>query len=78
MNIKKIFAKIIIILLFAGSSFSDEIQIESSKIDVKEEGNLIIAFKADINIPSKEIKIYSNKANYNKIKNTIVFIGDVF
>ena len=78
MFIKKILINFIIILFFICNSYSEEIQIESENINVKDDGNLIYAINSNIFIPSKQIKIYSDKAEYNKKKNIIIFTDKVF
>ena len=77
MFIKKILLNFIIISFFICNSYSEEIQIESENINVKDDGNLIYAINSNIFIPSKQIKIYSDKAEYNK-KNIIIFTDKVF
>ena len=78
MFIKKILLNFIIISFFICNSYSEEIQIESENINVKDDGNLIYAINSNIFIPSKQIKIYSDKAEYNKKKNIIIFTDKVF
>ena len=78
MFIKKILLNFIIFSFFICNSYSEEIQIESENINVKDDGNLIYAINSNIFIPSKQIKIYSDKAEYNKKKNIIIFTDKVF
>ncbi len=73
--------QIIIILLFGIvclNSYSEEVEIQSSDMDVTNNGNLIIANDAEIIIPTENINVTSDLANYEKIKNIITFITNVF
>mgnify|MGYP000368254989 CR=1 FL=1 len=51
MFIKKILLNFIIISFFICNSYSEEIQIESENINVKDDGNLIYAINSNIFIP---------------------------
>lgn len=71
--------KILIILLFFQTffpiySYSDDIEILSSNIQVFEEGNLIHAYKAKAFIESEDIEIEGDKSIYDKklLKLTII------
>ena len=55
--------KIIIFLSFCFNAISDEIQIESTDMDVKNNGNSIFANNAEIKIPLEKITILSKKSN---------------
>ena len=73
--------KLIIILFFVFqniNSYSEEVVINSSKMDVINNGNSIIANDAEILIPFENIEVISNRANYEKIENIITFIKNVF
>ncbi len=77
MKIKK-FILITVILLFQISfSISDEVKFEATNIDLKRNGNLIIAKETNTKIPSKKIEIYSDEAIYNKNKEIIKFNKNV-
>ena len=61
--------KLIFILITTMLSFkvaSQEVEFEASKMDVKENGNLIFAFNSTTIIPLEKIKIRSDKVTYNK------------
>jgi len=76
MKYKLILINILILLLNLKLS-AQEIKIESSKIDITNDGNIVLAENATIIVPSENIKIESEKANYNKIKNIIKFKKNV-
>ncbi len=76
----KFIKKIIIILFFVFqniNSYSEEVVINSSKMDVINNGNLVIANNAEILIPVENIEVISDRANYEKIENIITFIKNV-
>ena len=62
--------KIINLFLFflIFNSWADEIKLESSNMDIKDEGNIILAYDSRIEIPSKNLSIDSKKATYDKKK----------
>ena len=77
----KFFTKIIqlvFFLLISFNSLSEPIDIESSDMDVIENGNTILANNSRIKIPVDNLEIISNKAKYEKIKNIVTFRNDVF
>ena len=77
----KFFTKIIqlaFFLLISFNSVSEPIDIESSEMDVIENGNTILADNSRIKIPVDNLEIISNKAKYEKIKNILTFRNDVF
>ncbi len=76
--LKKIVLSLIIFILTIKISLSQEIEFESTNIDITENGNIIIAYDSYLKIPSQNIRIKSNKANYNKEKSLIIFTGNVF
>ena len=76
--LKKIVLNLIIFLLTIKISSSQEIEFESTNIDITENGNIIIAYDSYLKIPKQNIRIKSNKANYNKEKSLIIFTGNVF
>ena len=57
MNYKILFYIFCIFILYQKNIIADEININSSKIKVLEDGNIINAFKVTANIPSKKIEI---------------------
>ena len=70
--------KIIILISFCLNAHSNEIQIESTDMDIKNDGNSIIANNAEIIVPFEEIRILSKIANYEKIINLLTFKDNVF
>jgi len=58
-----------IFVLFEKSTISEEININSSKMTVLDEGNIINASNAKADIPSKKIEIEGDKVIYDKKKN---------
>ncbi len=78
MKLKINIIKIIIILLISINSFAEEIQIESSDMDITNNGNTIIANKSNIKIPSDRIEIKSNTAEYEKINEVVTFKDNVY
>ncbi len=75
--LKKFKIGIFLFLLSLNYSNSDEINIVSSDINISDEGNIILASNAEIQIPSKKISIESKKVNYNKNLDIIIFSDDV-
>ena len=69
--------KIIILITIGLNAFSDEIQIDSTDMNIVNNGNSIVANNAEIRIPEENIKIISKKANYEKISNLLTFKEDV-
>ena len=68
----------IICILFSFSSSSEEIQMESSNMNITNNGNTILADNAEIIITKDKINITSNKAAYDKIENIVTFTDKVF
>ena len=77
MIIKKLLFGIFLFLFTIFIAKSDEVKIESTNIDISDQGNIILAKDAEIQIPSKKLKIKSNKLKYVKNKNIINFSGNV-
>ena len=77
MIIKKLLFGIFLFLFTIVLAISDEVKIESTNIDISDEGNIILAKDAEIQIPSKKLKVKSNKLKYVKNKNIIYFSGNV-
>ena len=57
--------------------YAQEISFQALEMDIKEEGNLIIAFNSETDIPSENLKIYSDKVQYNKKTDIIIFTKNV-
>ncbi len=74
----KLFVNTLLIVLLSISSFADEIKIESSEMEIINDGNTILANDAEIIIPKKNIKIKGKIAKFDKEKNILVFSNDVF
>ena len=68
MNFKPLFYTLFVFALLIKNVFSDEIKINSSKIKVSENGNLISALNVKANIPEKKIDIEGDKSIYDKKK----------
>ena len=66
MNYKTLLFITIIIFLYGKNVISDEIKIDSSKIEVLEEGNIISAVNIKANIPNKKIEIEGDSSIYDK------------
>ncbi len=77
MKFTNITLRVIIFILFCTYSYSDEIQIESDKMDIINNGKTIIANNSNIKIPNENITITSTLARYNKLKNIITFTDNV-
>ena len=77
MNYKILFYLFIIFILFQKNAYADEININSSKVKVLEEGNIINAFKVIANIPSKKIEIEGDESIYDKKKSQLTIINNV-
>ncbi len=76
----KLFKTIINILFFAVigfNSFSNEIQIEATKLDIINNGNSVLADNAEITIPLENIFIKSKKLEYDKEKKNLTFTDEV-
>ena len=71
MNFKILFYIFFIFALFQKSAFTDKININSSKIKVLDEGNIINALNVKADIPNKKIEIEGDKSTYYKKKKTI-------
>ncbi len=69
---------IILFILLCGYSYSDDIQIESTNMNIVNDGKTIIANNANIKIPAENITIISKLARYEKISDIVTFIDNVF
>lgn len=67
----------IILISISLNAISDEIQIDSTNMDIVNNGNSIIANNAEVRIPAEKMKILSKKANYEKITDILTFQEDV-
>ena len=70
--------RVMIYIFLCSHSYSEEIQIESSNMDIIDNGNTIIANNSNIKIPDDNITITSILARYDKIKNVVTFSDNVF
>jgi len=77
MNFKTLIYIFCIFVLFEKSTLADEININSSKMKVLEEGNIINATNAKADIPSKKIEIEGDKAIYDKKNKQLTIIKNV-
>ncbi len=77
MKIKKFFIAAFIFLVLINNAISDEMQIDSSNMNIIENGNVVLADNAKFNIPSKKIYIESKKAKYDKKSQILNFNKDV-
>ena len=57
---------------------AENIEFESSNIDIKNNGNLIIAYDSEIKLKEKQIYVKAKKSTYDKILNVITFEKDVY
>ena len=78
MKIKKYYIILLLFLFNAFVCYADDIEFESSNMDIKNNGNLIIAYETEIKIPAKKIFIKSTIATYDKVKNVITFEKDAY
>ena len=76
MNFKALFF-IIIIFLLGKNVLADEIKIDSSKIKILEEGNIISAQNVKAQIPNKKIEIEGDSSIYDKKKNQLTITSNV-
>ena len=77
MNFKILFYIFFIFTLFQKSTFSDEININSSKIKVLDDGNIISALNVKADIPNKKIEIEGDKSIYDKKNSQLTIINNV-
>ena len=78
MIISKLILKTILFFFILYSSSHSEVKFEASKIDLKENGNIIEATDSRTILSLKKISISSYKAIYNKEKKFIEFSSNVF
>ena len=77
MKNKKLLITTIIYFILSVNLFAQEIKFQAEKMDIKDGGDTILAFFSNTLIPSKKINIKSNKANYNKKTEVIIFTNNV-
>ena len=77
MKNKKLLFITIIYLILSVDLFSQEINFKAKKMDIKDGGDTILAYFSKTKIPDKKIDIESNKVNYNKKSETIIFSDKV-
>ena len=77
MNFKSLFYTLFVFALLIKNVFSDEIKIDSSKIKVLDEGNIISAINVKANIPNKKIEIEGDKSIYDKKKKQLTIFNNV-
>ena len=77
MKIKFIILIILISFFLNKKTFASEVEFDASKIDVKNNGNLILGYDSNTIIKSKKINIYSDKVEYDKKKNILIFKDNV-
>ena len=77
MNFKILIYIFCLFVLFGKSAVTDEININSSKMKVLEEGNIIDATNVKADIPSKKNEIEGDKSIYDKKKSELTIIDNV-
>ena len=79
MKISKLLStSVILFLAFTNMLYSQEIKFNAEKMDIEDDGNIIIGYVSDTHIPKDNINIISNKVKLNKNKNLIIFTDNVF
>lgn len=68
---------IIFSFLFGNILFSEEIEFEAKKIDIKENGNLVVGYNSTTKIPNNNINIVSDEVYYYKTKNLLIFKNNI-
>ena len=74
----QIIRNIIIIIFISFNTLANEVQFEATNMDITSDGNLVTAYDSKILIPTKNIQVTSQKAEYYKKKNLITLTGDVY
>ena len=77
MKIINLFIKTALIFFILVNSLIAEIEFESDKIDIKDNGNIILSYGTNLIIPSKKLEISSDKAKYIKNEKIVTFTGSV-
>ena len=77
MKIKNLLFILFLYNILITNVYAQEISFQAIEMDIKEDGNLIIAFNSETDIPSENLKIYSDKVQYNKKTDIIIFTKNV-
>ena len=77
MKINKFIISLIYIIFLSVNTYAEDVDIESSQIEITDNGNLIIAFNSDTFLKKENIKISSKIVNYYKSERLINFNNDV-
>ncbi len=77
MNYKTLTYILFLFILFHKGLNADEIKINSSKMKILDEGNIISAINAKANIPKKNIEIEGDQAIYDKKNKQLTIINNV-
>ena len=77
MKNKKLLIITIVYFILSVNLFSKEINFKAKKMDIKDDGDTILAYFSETKIPDKKIDINSNKVNYNKKSEIIIFSEEV-
>jgi len=75
---KLLLISIITFIAFTNMLFSQEIKFKAEKMEVGENGKLIIGYNSNTDIPEDNINIFSKKVEYNKNKSLVIFTDKVF
>ena len=75
---KLLLISIITFIAFTNMLFSQEIKFKAEKMEVGENGKLIIGYNSNTDIPEDNINIFSKKVEYNKNKSLVTFTDNVF
>ncbi len=68
----------ILFFLVSFKVFAEEVEFQASNIEVKNDGNIILAYETKTNIPDKSVVIESEEAEYNKKNQIIIFKKNVY
>ena len=77
MNFKILFYIFFIVILFQKSALTNEININSSKMKVLDDGNIIQGFNVKADIPDKKIEIEGDQSIYDKKNSKLTIINNV-
>ena len=77
MKIKIFIIKLFLSFFIIFKSFSTEVMFESNNMDLKNNGNFIVAYDVKVEIPNDKLSIKSKKASYDKITDIIIFEDNV-
>ena len=76
MNFRILSCIFILFALFQKNVFAEKININSSKMKVTNEGNIITAINVKADIPKKNIEIEGDKAIYDKKNSQLTIINN--